>query len=47
MSAPELLVCKDVSEHSILWGIELSLACFMTGQRNGKMDNSALLDVSV
>lgn len=43
MSAPELWVCKGVSEHSILWGTELSLACFMTGQRNAKMENSALL----
>lgn len=43
MSAPELLLCKGVSEHSILWGTELSLACFMTGQRNAEMDNSALL----
>lgn len=47
MSAPELLVCKGVSEHSILWGTELSLVCFMTGQRNGKMDNPSQLDLSV
>jgi len=37
---------RAVPESSVLRGIELFLACFMAGWRNGKTENLGLLDVS-